>query len=140
MTSANDMQVGGDHYKAVYQHWDMVTEAGMGYFTGVASKYTARHAKKDGLKDVLKAIHFTRKLMEVLTADPLYQASQNMPYSCRDNALAKFIAANPHITTQEQAILFMLVHNPTIKSLDLVRKELEDIAGSYPSSGYVKQE
>lgn len=66
--SANDRQVGGDHYRKVpgEQHWDRVYRLfGPGYFVGCATKYVERYKLKEGKKDLEKAIHFIEKLIEL---------------------------------------------------------------------------
>jgi hypothetical protein len=62
--SANDRQVGGDHYKTQYEHWDLVEDSGTGYLEAVASKYITRWRKKAGLQDLEKAQHYIDKLLE----------------------------------------------------------------------------
>lgn len=66
--AANDRQVGGVHYKVadgkcpncggVIQHWDLY--ASHPYLVGQVTKYTTRN--KNGLQDLLKALHFLEKL------------------------------------------------------------------------------
>lgn len=65
--TANDRQVGGTHYQAGgnCQHWDWVSINGIGYLEGCASKYVARWRKKGGKQDLLKALHYVEKLMEL---------------------------------------------------------------------------
>lgn len=65
MTSANDRQVGGEHYKADIQHWDFVLANGLGYLEGQISKYVTRWRKKNGMQDLYKARHYLEKLIEV---------------------------------------------------------------------------
>jgi len=68
--SANDMQVGGDHYKQqAVQPWTameawMTPEAFMGFLRGNAIKYLARCDKKGGVEDLKKAQHYVAKLIE----------------------------------------------------------------------------
>jgi hypothetical protein len=63
--SANDRQVGGEHYKTGgLQHWDIVLMFGLGYFEGQITKYLFRWRKKNGIEDLLKARHFLDKLIE----------------------------------------------------------------------------
>lgn len=64
MSKANEKQVGGSHYQAVYQHWDMVIEHDLNYFEGQITKYVMRARKKNGLQDLQKAQHFLEKYME----------------------------------------------------------------------------
>lgn len=73
--SANDTQVGGDHYhnKSI-QPWDamrawMSPEAFQGYLRGNVIKYVARCEDKGGIEDLRKAKHYLEKLLEVLEAD-----------------------------------------------------------------------
>lgn len=79
--SANDVQVGGDHYKASnaaeaiahdlgynkpIEHWDFVVIRGYGYLQGNASKYLDRYDKKGTpIQDLEKASHYIAKLLEV---------------------------------------------------------------------------
>ena len=65
--SANEKQVGGDHYnKEGEQHWDrMFRLYGRGYFVGCATKYIERYHLKNGKQDLEKAMHFIQKLIEL---------------------------------------------------------------------------
>ena len=64
--TANDVQVGGAHYKGQdIQVWDAIHAWGLGYFSGNVVKYVARHTKKDGVDDLLKARHYLDKLIEL---------------------------------------------------------------------------
>lgn len=64
---ANDIQVGGSHYKQFKGHepWDVITAWGLGYLDGTAVKYLSRWKHKGGKEDIKKAIHFLNKLLEV---------------------------------------------------------------------------
>lgn len=69
--SANDMQVGGEHYqnKAI-QPWDamqawMTDEQFKGFLWGNVIKYIARWQDKGGIEDLRKARHYMDKLIEV---------------------------------------------------------------------------
>lgn len=63
--SANDMQVGGTHYQAEIQHWDLIEDYGIGYLEGCATKYLTRYPDKgQALKDLNKADHYVMKLIE----------------------------------------------------------------------------
>jgi len=65
--TANDKQHGGQHYKKYgdIQPWDVVIAWNLGYLEGTALKYIARWKDKNGVEDILKAIHFLEKLVEV---------------------------------------------------------------------------
>jgi hypothetical protein len=72
MPKANDIQVGGDHYKkdrTGLQHWDVVDLLGWDYFQGNITKYVDRHAKKKGFEDLEKAEHYLHKYMELKYPD-----------------------------------------------------------------------
>lgn len=71
--SANDTQVGGDHYKkhGQYQPWDVLQawltpEEYRGWQKGVAIVYLARERDKGGDQDIMKAGHHIQKLVEVM--------------------------------------------------------------------------
>ena len=73
MATANDMQIGGEHYKKAIQPWDamecwMSPEQFEGFLRGNVIKYIARYKDKDGMKDVQKAKHYLEKLLECLEA------------------------------------------------------------------------
>lgn len=72
MSAANETQVGGDHYRTEYQHWDLATDLNLGYFEGQITKYVTRWRSKNGLQDLEKARHFTAKLIEGLHAGKLH--------------------------------------------------------------------
>jgi len=60
----NDVQVGGNHYKKhKIQPWDAINDWGLGFFSGNAVKYIARHKDKGGLEDIKKARHYLDKLI-----------------------------------------------------------------------------
>lgn len=73
--SANDRQVGGDHYQRTIQPWDameawMTPEQFNGFLRGNVIKYVARATNleltgKTGLQDLEKAQHYLEKLIEV---------------------------------------------------------------------------
>ena len=65
MTSANDIQFGGQHYKTTGpQHWDVIDQYGYPYLEGCATKYLLRHHAKNGKEDLQKAWHFCTKIAE----------------------------------------------------------------------------
>lgn len=64
--SANDRQVGGDHYRSVYQHWDWCVDHNVRHLEGSATKYVLRHSKKNGRQDLEKALHYVAKIRECI--------------------------------------------------------------------------
>jgi hypothetical protein len=75
--SANDTQVGGDHYKSLgaFQPWDVLQawltpEEYRGWMKGNAIVYLARERQKGGDLDIEKACHHLVKLTEVTKTTP----------------------------------------------------------------------
>ncbi|MFZ9326833.1 MAG: DUF3310 domain-containing protein [Polynucleobacter sp.] len=72
MTKANDIQIGGDHYKNMgVEPWDVVDtwpiDQQIGYYRGGALKYVMRMGTKDEeLQEIKKGKHYIDKLIEVL--------------------------------------------------------------------------
>lgn len=71
MSKADDVQVGGDHYKSMgLQPWTVMQawfshEEFIGYLRGSAIAYIARYRLKGGVQDLAKARHYLDKLIEV---------------------------------------------------------------------------
>jgi hypothetical protein len=66
---ANEVQVGGQHYKSKgIQPWDAIHAWGLGFFSGNVVKYVARHREKNGVEDLKKARHYLDKLIEIMEA------------------------------------------------------------------------
>ena len=70
--SANDKQVGGNHYKDMgVQPWDVIDsfplEQRIGFYRGNAMKYIMRMGSKDeSIREIKKAQHYLEKLIETL--------------------------------------------------------------------------
>jgi hypothetical protein len=64
--SANETQVGGDHYRSQpIQPWDAIAAWGLGFFDGNVVKYVSRWRSKGGVADLRKARHYLDKLIEM---------------------------------------------------------------------------
>ncbi len=64
--TADDMQVGGDHYMdKTIQPWDYIIANNLGYLEGNIVKYISRWKDKGGVDDLRKAQHYLAKLIEV---------------------------------------------------------------------------
>lgn len=101
---ANDHQVGGRHYKTAYEHWDLVLDTGMGYLDGCATKYIARHRKKNGQEDLQKALHYVNKLIEASRANKVVGILVD-----RGEAVNRFALIND-LTSAERRVIYCLVH------------------------------
>ena len=70
--TANDRQVGADHYKTMpMQPWEVMEavltpEEFRGFLKGNIVKYAMRAGKKEGSDDAGKAQHYRQKLAEVM--------------------------------------------------------------------------
>ena len=70
-TKANDIQVGGQHYKAMpVQPWEVMEavltpEEFIGFLKGNVIKYSMRAGRKEGSDDANKARHYMMKLREI---------------------------------------------------------------------------
>ena len=73
--SARDIQVGGNHYKAMdVQPWDVIdtwpVEQRIGFYRGNALKYLMRMGTKDeNVQEIRKGAHYLQKLAEVLESN-----------------------------------------------------------------------
>jgi hypothetical protein len=70
--SANDIQVGGSHYKDnAIQPWDYIVANNLGYLEGNVVKYITRWRQKGGVDDLRKVVHYAEKLIEVATKEEM---------------------------------------------------------------------
>lgn len=61
---ANELQVGGEHYRTEYQHWDLALAVPLSYLVGCSTKYVTRWRRKAGLQDLQKGLHYLNKQIE----------------------------------------------------------------------------
>lgn len=62
---ANDYQIGGNHYKIEYEHWDFVVDIKCPYLPAIALKYVSRWRDKGRpIEDLRKALHYLQKTIE----------------------------------------------------------------------------
>lgn len=67
--TANDVQIGGDHYKQkAIQPWDYIISNNLPFLEGCIIKYVSRWQDKGGVDDLRKAQHFLAKLIETQVA------------------------------------------------------------------------
>lgn len=137
MATANETQVGGTHYAAAYQHWDLVWDTKMGYFPAQITKYISRHTKKNGLQDVQKALHFATKYAELLGATLAVGGVWDGEVA--DKYLNMYRIGNIHLGELELRIIKMCVVHHNVHTLERVKGLLQDVAGAYPGPGYVNQ-
>lgn len=152
----NSMQVGGDHYRSEYQHWDFVQACLNGrYLEGQITKYVTRWRKKNGIEDLKKAQHYANKLLTEFRAGRVHSMVAAHTYAnklagkeCPDNmtpfhnAQVDFSRIN-NLSYEEALIVEGLVcwnDELTIRvcqtRIDRLIKEAE---AEEPGPGYVKQ-
>lgn len=124
--SANDMQVGGTHYAAGLQHWDLVEQHGLGYIEGCATKYVTRARKKNGLQDVKKAEHFVVKLLE------LHENSNRVPRGVVPTHTLELFTEQNELTPLESGIICLLCSWKEASHLRAVLKDLQDLKLQFP--------
>ena len=74
MTTANEKQISGSHYKTkTIQPWDFIIANNLPYLEGNIIKYVCRFKDKGGMDDLEKAKHYLEKLIE----SELQQSSGN---------------------------------------------------------------
>ena len=64
-TSANSHQIGGTHYRANFQHWDLMAANNVRYLEANSLKYLSRFRGKNGAQDLKKALHYIDKVIEL---------------------------------------------------------------------------
>ena len=119
MTTANDTQIGGDHYRSEYQHWDFVEQAGLGYLEGCATKYVSRWRKKNGLQDLEKADHYLKKLIELY--DSINRGPRGM---ASEREVERFTQSN-HLSRTEGNFVALVARWQTREDLVMASLELE---------------
>ncbi len=68
--AANDVQVGGSHYKVVgMQPWDAIVGLKLDFFQGSILKYIYRRKGASRLQDLEKAKHYIEKYIEVVRGE-----------------------------------------------------------------------
>ena len=102
VSSANERQIGGDHYRAEYQHWDFVEMHGLGYLEGNATKYATRWRKKNGRQDLEKAVHYVDKLIE------LHRAGTRQPRGMAPlSEIVKFSESNELTPAEDTVVIYL---------------------------------
>lgn len=103
--NVNDRQVGGDHYRAQYQHWDWVTDLNIPYLIGCATKYIIRWKRKGGAEDIQKAIHYLEKYVSLEAPDTVRQFAYSRPEYKLTN---DFLTAND-VGQEESEIVWIIM-------------------------------
>lgn len=128
--SANDTQVGGNHYKTTYQHWDLAIWVPMGYLEGCSTKYITRWRKKNGVQDLRKALHYLDKLIESYN---IYDVPVRAKPGNVQAELTKFAEANM-LTEMEAQYIYILCTYVDKEDLFIARKLLLSMVELIPGT------
>lgn len=133
--AANDIQHGGDHYVAPYQHWDMVVDFRLDYYRANATKYLTRHRKKNGLQDVDKADHYVQKLIELIEHRRFNQlvSLPTVIETAMHRMAIRYFEANGISERLDQSSLASLMITPDVNELIAARTDIDKIRGWYAS-------
>src|ERR1700693_834866 len=126
MVDPNSMQVGGNHYKSTFEHWDLVIAVSMGYMEGNATRYVARWRKKGGVEDLKKALHYVEKLLSVARLVAPYRGSSFLSTDWITAEVNKFGEANS-LLPNEWLVIKKLAVWSTYEELTSVKIILEDM-------------
>lgn len=118
---ANDYQVGGDHYLAKFQHWDLAAENRLGYFEGQVTKYLTRWRRKNGTQDLDKAMHYLQKLIEAIQDGTL-----SLPLSRTPLMLETFSVQNG-LTLEEKGIFRIMLTYDRLAELDIAMEWIKGL-------------
>ena len=128
MTSADDKQIGGDHYKVQYQHWDFIRDVGFDYMEAQVAKYITRWRRKNGVQDLEKALHFAEKMFEERTKayGTLTEYADSNNLNPEERGLLMHLVSGDLHTLREMLKVIIKDHHPQIKD--------------GPGPGYVNQD
>ena len=124
--SANDMQVGGSHYRSDYEPWDFTCDIFKGcFFLGNANKYITRWRKKNGLEDLRKALHYLQKHRELTEQSRLHPG----PWLSTDalNALLTRYAEANRLTLWEEEILMLMGRGLIIAAMRRLEQLIREV-------------
>lgn len=138
MSKANEIQVGGTHYRNGFQHWDLVAKYHLGYFEGQVSKYITRHRSKNGKQDVEKALHFLNKMIEVAQVPviPWWKifVRETWYYPQHDtvpNSVVASYARHNKLQYEEHVVVDCLCNWEQVNDLFIARGYILDILDDY---------
>lgn len=140
MKSADDKQVGGDHYINCEgdQHWTVMAKCGADYFAGCITKYVHRFPNKNGLQDLQKAMHFIDKCLET--------GSGNVEYP-NITSVKNWVCDQRHdkLTALENSYMRLVLHSILCEqnmweAKKALRNLIDLYAASEPGARYANQD
>lgn len=133
MENPNDKQVAGQHYRASYQHWDLIFDLSQSftYFQGCATKYAARWRKKYAgdpekqIEDLEKVVHYVEKMIWLLQNEP--NVPVNSLLNARDDQLDNFASEND-LSCDDHLMLERILFFQGVADLKLAKAMAEALA------------
>lgn len=108
------------YYQSAYQHWDFALKVRLGYLEGCTTKYVTRWRKKEGAKDLWKALQYLDKM--IMVGD--YNSQPNS--IAIDEELDRFATAND-LEPMESRYIYMICtyrNEKTLKNARLILSKL----------------
>lgn len=127
MDDVNMKQIGGDHYKTEYQHWDFVADTWQHYLQGCATKYISRWTKKNGKEDLQKAVHYIEKLLETRPSPNGSRARLCSAEGAITRKLIKYFCISNQLIAWEELIITKLLEGEFKEALDELNAYIETI-------------
>lgn len=122
MSTANERQHGGNHYKGTdYQHWDWVTDTKLHYLLGCASKYVYRRKGEDRVTELQKALHYLDKATE--------NNVQGSITTGREAMFWKFVLNND-VKLYDAAALYFIMEGKLGQAASTIGTMLEELKSS----------
>ncbi len=137
----NEIQIGGDHYRKQYQHWDLVCDTNMPYLLGCATKYVARWQYKNGIEDLQKSLHYLQKAEDRGIYMPgnkwyefiTFETTEKRAMDCTK----AFVRQLPH---KEAHIIRLIFEGSYQVACDKIDELIDDHVFAEPGPGYTNQD
>lgn len=141
----NEIQIGGDHYRKKYQHWDFVCDTGMPYLLGCATKYVTRHQDKNGIEDLQKGIHYLSKAEDREIYMPRNKWWEPIAYFFGRPSSEFLIREKTRmfceqLGNKEAHIIRLIVEGSYKMASEKLAELIDDTVFGEPSAGYTNQD
>lgn len=137
----NEIQIGGNHYRKKYQHWDLVCDTGMPYLLGCATKYIARWRDKNGIEDLRKSIHYISKAEDRGIYMPRNKWYEFITFDTTEHRALElvkaFVRQLPHT---EAHIIRLIVEGSYTVATRNIERLIEQEEAAEPGAGYTNQD
>jgi len=120
-------QVGGTHYQASTQHWDLCEEHDIPYLEGYASKYPLRWRNKGGVEDLKKSLSCVNKILAS------WEERQDRPVRRVPKGQLNKLFDEMRTGKAERIIVTHILNGATHLDFDCARRLLEDIINRNPA-------